>query len=994
VGVTREVPALPSDPCRQDSGVGKEAVASALDRIIQSKVLEEAPRLRALLEFIVTRSLCGNTADLKETVLAAEIFEKAPDFDPRLDATVRVAINRLRAKLKSYYGTEGAEESILIEVPEGHYLPRFSVRQRRPAIVDNGRSGSNARIVPWISQSLRFDGRAFVGRDAELRHLEDHLARSVEGHGNMVCIVAEPGVGKTALVETFIENACQTNGLVYAIGRCRQELEHTESYLPWLEILEELVCRDSSIETLLQAAAPTWWNRLRLQKPDARAQECSVKREMRRFLQALADRLPLVLVLEDLHWADTSTVDLIAYLGPALSSLRLLLLGSYRPSALDLAGNPFLKIEPELKMHRVCEDLPLAELSLSDARRYLELRFPDNTFSAEVADHLQMRSEGNALCLTAMVDHAIGRGWIISCDGRWQLATPLQSWDRELPQSIRSMVGVKLAALAQFDRELLSAAAVLGAEFDLAVLAHALNLDETFVEERFAGFHSTHRILRAAVDLRLAGRPARGYRFAHVLYREGLLQALEPARYSRLCSLLAHAMVAVHGETDPCVVGNVARLLSEAGAGEPSLKYFALAAGHAVELSAYRQAFDLASQAAEIARHCPPSESVKRLEIDFLTTEALSLTSLEGFAAAEIEQIYQRARQIAEELGDVTAVTSIAHLHWGLVSIVNLKTAQELADVLWKDANASQNIEARALARMAQGIALFHLGSIAEGTVVLQDAADQWRRLEGALGFRSFMLDPAVATQCNLARALWFIGKPDQAWRTALETVDLAYRIGHHRTTSYALALAADVAHLRRDASATLQWSEKAVEMAREHEFLYEATWARILQGWVLSQTGDIAQAIAIFESASEYRGPSSTKFLCHFAEALGRRESYDKAFAVLENAFRLAEQRGERYYVSELERVRGELAARSGDCGGIELAEQMLTKAVQIARQSRAGSCELRALSSLACFYLEFRPASARRALEDLRRLVTGLPETAGSADGADARRLLQRTA
>jgi len=989
--MTREVTAPPSDPRGEDSGVGNQALELALTRIIQSKVFKEAPRLRLLLDFIVKRAMGGDGGDLKESVLAAEIFGKGDDFDPRLDATVRVAVNRLRSKLKTYYGGEGAGESILIEIPEGHYQPRFSARQR---VVSGGRFGPSRQTAPWNCHSPEVDRRDFVGRDGDLKQLQTHLARAAAGDGHMVCVVGEPGAGKTALIERFLQIAGRNNQIIRGIGGCCHELEQTESYLPWLDILEGLISSNSSIESLLRAAAPTWWNRVRLHKADARArQDSSVKREMRRFLQALTEHQPCVLVLEDLHWADSATVDLIAYLGRTLSSLRLLLIGSYRPSTLDLAGSPFVPVERELKMHRICEDLRLADLSLADTRQYLDLRFPVHTFSSDFAGGLQRRSEGNALCLTAMVDYALERGWITSRSGQWGLGTALENWDREVPPSIQSMVGVKLGVLSESDRELLSAAAVFGMEFDPSVLGQALGLEEIFVEERLAAFHDRHRLLRNGIEAHLPGRMVRKYKFAHVLYQEALLRAVEPARYRRLCALLAGAMIARDGESDPNAVGNIARLLREAGSDEPALKYYALAAAHAVALSAYRQAFDLASQAVEIAGRCTPSESTRRFEIDFLTVKALSLTSLEGFAAAAIEQIYQRARRIAEDLHDLTAVTSIAHLHWNLVSILNLKTARELADVLWKDAETSGNIEARALARMAQGIAQFHLGEIGQGTRMLEEAAGQWRELKGALGFRSYMLDPAVATQCNLARALWFIGRPEGAWRTALETVDLAYRIGHDRTTSYALALAADVAHLRGDAPATMEWSQKAIELASEHEFLYEATWARILQGWVFCKTGDIAEGVGILESASQYRGPGATKFLCHFAEALGRRQRYEKAFAVLDDALRLAGERGERYYISELQRVRGELTARSGDGAGMEAAEQMLREAVQTARRSRSGSCELRAVSSLARFCLEFRRASVRPALEDLEHILADLPEAAGTPDGVEASRLLQHT-
>jgi len=982
-----------SDPAEKGTAAaGPAAVESALGRILNSKSFAESPRLRALLEFIVRRSIQEDYGSLKETVIGVEIFGKPNDFDPRLDACVRVAANRLRAKLRAYYEDEAPGDPIRIALPEGHYLPSFS--ERWPG----GGSPGNPRPAAGPDSRVARAGTGtglFVGRQAELQALGKHLARAVEGHGHMVCVVAEPGVGKTALIDAFIEAASAPGRIISAVGRCRRELEHTEPCLPWLELLEGLVAGCPSAEKILQASAPTWWSHLRFQSAAARVpQPSSAKREMLRFLKAVAESQPLVLVLEDLHWADVSTVDLIGYLGPALAPLPLLLLASYRPSSLILTGSPFLEIEPELRMHRFSEDLQLGAFSFDDTQRYFDRRFAGNEFPPELVAHLHARSGGNALCLTALVDCAVERGWLAPRDQRWVMAVPLERWDGGLPPSVHSMVDAKLAGLARCDRELLSAAAVCGANFDSAVLAAALDLDEGVVQERLASVQSAHRILNGGAELSWPGAASRRYEFAHVLYQEALANAMEPAQRRRLCSLIAGAISGLPAEAVPALIGNLARLLQEAGAREAALPYYAQAASRAVHLSAYRQALDLATQGAAIARQCVRNESVRRFEIEFLNLHALSLTAIEGFAASEIEQIYHRTRQVAQELGDLTAATSVAHLHWNLISIANLEKARELADVLWEDAAGSENREAKALARMAQGIALFHLGALAGGAVALHEAAQQWRQLEGALGFRSYMLDPAVATQCNLARALWFLGKPEEAWRTGLETVDLALEIGHSRTIAYAMALAADVAHLRRDPASAFEWSGKAIELAREHEFLYEAAWCRILQGWALAQTGGLEEAIEIFEGASQYRGPAATKYLCHFAEALGRQRRYDRALAVLDEAFRLAAARGERYYIPELERVGGEIAMRSDGQAGLERARRMLRQSAATAREFQAGSCELRAAYSLARFCLEFDPASSRQALEDLRRVAASFPETAGTPDGADARRLFESAA
>jgi tetratricopeptide (TPR) repeat protein len=966
--------------------IGPTSVSEALERILASQIFADAPRLREFLRFVVTRSLSGDHEDLKESVIGIEVFQKSSGFDTRLDSTIRVAASRLRGKLRAYYAREGAEDTVEISLPEGHYLPRFSLRrQATPSVSASGYPATNLVTQPEAGT------RVFIGRELELSRLEERLALTSTGCGHMVCIVGEPGAGKTALLEAFLEAARGSSSLVTAVGQCRQELEHTEPYLAWIEILENLVQNDAQIAGLLQASAPTWWSRLGLLHAAVHVQQgSSVKRELLAFLRSLAERSALVLVLEDLHWADSSAVDLLAYLAPALPSLPILLLSSYRPSDLILRASPFLKIEAELKMHHICEDLLLSELGLADVQKYLDVRFPGHALPPDVAPHLQARSQGNALCLAAAVDYAVQRNWVASQGGRWALAIPLREWGSELPPSVDSMIRWKLAKLLPDDRELLMAAAVQGTEFDSAVVAHALTVDDWIAGERLSLLESVHRLLRTIADVRLAGHTSRRYRFAHVLYREGLLHGMEPARRRRVSHAVAEAIVTCYGDSDARVVGDLARLFLDAESGEPALPYCARAAARAVELSAYRQALDVSKLAADAARQCRPSATAKRLEIELLTTQALSLTSLQGFGATEVEPLYHRARQLAQELGEPNRVTSLAHIHWALVANTNLNAARILVDSLLAEADTSTSPEARALARMTKGITLIQLGEPSSALTLLLEGAEQWRNLEGHLSFRSYTLDPAVATECNLARALWFVGRPDEAWQRIMRGVGLADRIGHRRTIAYALGLAADIAHLRRDVASTTELAARAADMSREYELPYELAWARFFQAWAYAQSGDLSQAAGAFEEVSQYRGPCATKVLSHFAELLARQSRATEALAVIDQAFRFAAERGERYYVPELQRVCGEILVRSGRREEMPRAEQFLTKALRTASRCRARSFELRAATSLARYCLEFRPRRAAPVLARLRGIVQTFPEVTRTPDVVEARDML----
>jgi predicted ATPase len=224
-----------------------------------------------------------------------------------------------------------------------------------------------------------------VGRDAELARLRARLARALDGQRQLVFVTGEVGIGKTALVEAFLDEIGRTNGLRIGRGQCVAQYGAGEPYLPVFEALGRLG----------QAPATHGW----------------MLRELAEALDALAQDTPLVLLLEDLHWSDSSTIELLGMLARRRDASRLLILGTYRPGDVAATGaNPLRWVKHELQLHGYCDEIPLEFWSAAEVDQFLARRFPGHELPPELTRVLHRSTEGNPLFLVNTVLDLITQG--------------------------------------------------------------------------------------------------------------------------------------------------------------------------------------------------------------------------------------------------------------------------------------------------------------------------------------------------------------------------------------------------------------------------------------------------------------------------------------------------------------------------------------------------------------------------------------------------------
>jgi predicted ATPase len=272
-------------------------------------------------------------------------------------------------------------------------------------------------------------------------------------------------------------------------------------------------------------------------------------RELAEALEVLTAEHPLVLVLEDLHWSDLSTADLLTAVAQRREAARLLVLGSYRPADVVISGHPLKAVKQELQLHRQCTELPLTFLSVSDVTQYLAGRFPQHQFPPELVGLLHRHTEGNPLFLVTTVEDLVARQVIGEQDGQWQLHDSLEQVTLGVPVTIQQMIGRHFERLSAEEQHVLEAAGVAGESFSAAAVAAGLEAESDRVEAWCEGLARREQFLQAQElvtwpDGTIAGR----YRFVHALYQQVMYERIGAARRVQLHWRIGERLETGYGE--------------------------------------------------------------------------------------------------------------------------------------------------------------------------------------------------------------------------------------------------------------------------------------------------------------------------------------------------------------------------------------------------------------------------------------------------------------
>jgi len=854
---------------------------------------------------------------------------------------------------------------------------------------------------PTLISPAIVSGRHMVGRRQERTELHAGFASAVSGRGLLLCVSGEPGIGKTTLVEEFLSELSSTNpAWLIARGRCSERLAGTASYLPWLEALESLLGAGENVAQMMKRLAPAWYaqvapvERLLTEAERASSPE-RMKRELGALLQEISRGQPLVVFFDDLHWADASTIDLLAFLADRFQGVRLLIVVAYRPSDLSLARHPFLQLKPDLQARGVCHEIQLEFLNREEIEKYLALEFPEHRFPNKLPHLIHAKTEGSPLFMADLVRYLRDREVITREQDHWTLVESLPEIERDLPESVRAMIERKIAQLDEEDRRLLVAASVQGYEFDSAVVTRVLELDAAEVEERLEALERVHSFVRLASEQELPDRTLTlRYRFIHVLYQNALYASLRPTRKASLSTAVAEALLGYYGKQASPIASELAMLFEAARNFERAAEYFLVAAQHAAHLSANKEAVVLARRGLEALMLMPERPERAQQELRLQTTLGPALMATMGIGAPAVETVYKRAQTLCQQVGNTPQLfTVIFGLYQYFMARGKYQTCRELSEQLLALSQKLQDPALLLLAHNSLGNTCWVCGDFTPTVTHCEQAiAIYVPEQHHSLAAIYSGWDPGVACRCGLAVNLWLLGYPDQAVQRGHEAITLARDISHNYSVVFAMVFNAMLHQNRRDAQRTRQEAEAAIALATEQELASWLPWATVLLGWALTEQGQAEEGIAQLRQAiAGWRagggGALTPYFLALLADAYAKKGQAEEGLATIAEALAITEQTGEGYVEAEIHRLKGELLLMQTSHAERE-AEACFRQALEIARRQRAKSLELRAVMSLCRLYRQTdKRAEARAMLTDVYGWFT---EGLDTSDLKEARVLL----
>jgi tetratricopeptide (TPR) repeat protein len=807
-GILKSMPALEPTAVRRE-----------LKRILASPGFAHNQRMSRFLRFVVDQHLAGRTDELKESVIAVEVFGRSPGFNPKRDPIVRTEAARLRARLSEYYWEHVQADSLIIELPKGGYAPIF--RQPEAPLGQVLIRNSGTRLLA-TEAGRRHDFRspaagkpAMVGRKEQLAELHRAFATVGCGRGLMVCIAGEPGIGKTRLVEEFLGELAAAGTGSISRGRCSERLAGSEAYLPFLEALGNLLDGPAGgwIAPCMKSRAPTWYVQVaplaesdpsltRILVDVRAASQERMKRELVAFLQEICERTPLIIFFDDLHWADVSTVDLLSYLGSQCASIRLLLVGTYRPSELLTEKHPFLQVKLEMQSHGQCREIPIGFLTCEDIELYLALEFARNRFPSGLPRLIHDQTEGNALFMTDLVRYLRDRGIIAEEQGCWAVVQAVPEIGPDLPESVRSMIQRKIDRLNDGDRRLLIAASVQGCEFDSAVVARILSIDPAEVEERLAALDGVYAFVKLLSEREFPdGTLTLRYSFVHALYQNTFYATLTATRKASWSASAAEALLSFYGDRNLEIAAGLALLFEVSRDFARASDHFALAARNAMSVYASQEAIGLLQLAianAEKVRDASRDVRIHR-------------------AAMQLARIYEVLRQVPDAIA-----------------------TYDLAD---KAAAAAHDVDGRIQAICAQGGTMVFIAKDMAGT------REQCRRAFELVKGQHANVSPA---NVDMLRYLERLCAGD--FDAALESYERAAPVLRERGLSAAnllgMTLRAALHHWRgenQEAALVLDW---CLETAREIGDVPRLLQNHFLRGMSLGRQGRLGEAFHLIREA------------------------------------------------------------------------------------------------------------------------------------------------
>jgi tetratricopeptide (TPR) repeat protein len=863
---------------------------------------------------------------------------------------------------------------------------------------------SAASLKPTALPRVEFqDLRAqLFGRDAELALLDTKLDLARSGKRQIIFVTGEAGIGKTALVKLFLQEMRGKPNTLLGWGQCIDQHVESEAYLPVLESIDRLARGPEGkwVRQCLWRYAPSWivpfpWMQNPKQNLEPQLTAVTPARMIREFcvfVEALTARTPLILWLEDLHWGDAGTSDLLDALARRDEEARLLVVASYRPVDAAISGNPVPHLKQSLLQQNSAVELALELLGRTAVAEYLTSRFDKIDSIASLTDLVVEQTDGNPLFVITLVDYLVANGLFEQVRDQWKLTLPIDIVCAECPKSLKDIVEIQKSVASKEEINLLDAASVVGTGFDAQAVAGALELDVDTVESVLGRLASRGLFIIVAGTANWPdGSHGQRYEFIHDVYRSTMYDALAPGRRQQFHRNIAIRLTAGFTGQYETVAAEMA-LHSELG-GDPvnAITWLILAADRAQRRSAAQESISYLNRALEQIESLAEGQEKEKRELKVRLRLMRALIASAGYTTVQQDPQIARVLELCDRFDDKPSRLLVLAFQSG---------AQILRGSLAAARRSTR--EARSIASQVSDPVLLSHESLASGLISLvcgefETAEKQFKQCIEFLdetdlreSSQTFGYDPAVVALGFSSLSTWCLGLPDEARKRAENSLRRAEAIGSAQNKLIALDFCLSVEQFRRDVPAARSIASTFENTLEKYMIEFPYMRPITARNWLVLQDGESEKAVnGLIRDIATAREKRARLFSClsvtTLAEAHLANGTLAEGLAAADEALDIADG-SERILEAETYRIKGELLRKINASGR---AEQCFRKSVEVAASQSALSLELRGATSLAkLLAASGRDSEARPLLENtLGRFTEGFE----TADWQDANSLLK---
>lgn len=807
---------------------------------------------------------------------------------------------------------------------------------------------------------------AFVGRAPELERLDGFLAQAIAGTGRVVFITGEPGIGKTSLSDEFLRRArSRYPNVTISRGRCVEQYGTGEAYLPFLDALGALLDGPGHerLASVMRTYAPTWCTQLpaafsttgaleRLQQETIGATKERMMREMGDALSTFSTTTPIVLLLEDLHWADPSSIDLLRHLCQRITSQRLLIAGTFRPEDVERTNHPLKGYKAEMQSHRLCEEVALASLGREHISEYLNATFSPNNFPPEFASLIHEKTEGHPLFATNLIQYLSEQGDIGKTNAHWSLLRPLAELDLEAPESVRSMISKKIDALAAEERRTLQYASVEGIEFLSTVVASLLGVDEVDLEELLAHLQKTHRLIETIGEEELPdGSLATRYRFSHALYQNFLYGDLVAKRRVMLHRQAGELLLKHYGRRASQFAAQLAIHFEQGRDFARAIEYLTQAGDNATKLYANAEAAEYYTRAIGLVDKLPEESQTEALVTLYEKRGGVNF-ALSRFAASidDYTQMLEHQKPLGSAEKEAIALNSLALALFFAHNLEQLEVRANQAVAAAKRAG-SEELRLQTMALMALKYNCY--GELDAAVPMLDELIESARKIDfkpglasgliwrGAIHFFQSEYDRAIEVETEgrqlaaelrdsflLLTAMFFIGlskgnlgRMSEALAVLDEAIKMAGRNGdlfwHPRMPNCIGWIHREL----QDFEGAFKHDKYGLEIGHQHHVNEAEANSLINLGIDYSHSGDYGETVSAFHKVREifdrdawFRWRYNIRLHAAMAEHALREGNSARAREITERLLETATQYEVHKYIAVSHKLMAEIAVAEGD--------------------------------------------------------------------------------